>query len=194
MIYPYSLYNHLQYLLTGLLAGGHRNLCVVGDDDQSIYRFRGANIENILNFEKQYKDARVIRLEQNYRSTQHILDAANAVIKNNEGRKGKTLWTDNGSGDCYTFTDSAACTALLAGLQEIHLYRENSNQTPDGTSSYTVTLDFSGDAVRFSLKDGCCRNANGTVYDCGETARPFLTALTQQLREQTYSDAENIYQ
>ena len=64
---------------------------MVGDDDQSIYRFRGANIENILNFEKQYKDARVIRLEQNYRSTQHILDAANAVIKNNEGRKGKTL-------------------------------------------------------------------------------------------------------
>ena len=102
--------------------------------------------------------------------------------------------TDNGSGDCYTFTDSAACTALLEGLQEIHLYRENSNQNPDGTSSYTVTLDFSGDAVRFSLKDGCCRNANGTVYDCGETARPFLTALTQQLREQTYSDAENIYQ
>ena len=93
-----------------------------------------------------------------------------------------------------TFTDSAACTALLEGLQEIHLYRENSNQNPDGTSSYTVTLDFSGDAVRFSLKDGCCRNANGTVYDCGETARPFLTALTQQLREQTYSDAENIYQ
>ena len=102
--------------------------------------------------------------------------------------------TDNGSGDCYTFTDSAACTALLEGLQEIHLYRENSNQNPDGTSSYTVTLDFSGDAVRLSLKDGCCRNANGTVYDCGETARPFLTALTQQLREQTYSDAENIYQ
>ena len=102
--------------------------------------------------------------------------------------------TDNGSGDCYTFTDNAACTALLEGLQEIHLYRENSNQNPDGTASYTVTLDFSGDAVRFSLKDGCCRNANGTVYDCGETARPFLTALTQQLREQTYSDAENIYQ
>ncbi len=74
----------------------------MGDDDQSIYRFRGANIENILNFEKQYKDARVIRLEQNYRSTQHILDAANAVIKNNAGRKGKTLWTDNGSGDVVT--------------------------------------------------------------------------------------------
>lgn len=102
LVDEYQDTNHLQYLLTGLLAGGHRNLCVVGDDDQSIYRFRGANIENILNFEKQYKDARVIRLEQNYRSTQHILDAANAVIKNNEGRKGKTLWTDNGSGDMVT--------------------------------------------------------------------------------------------
>ena len=102
LVDEYQDTNHLQYLLTGLLAGGCRNLCVVGDDDQSIYRFRGANIENILNFEKQYKDARVIRLEQNYRSTQHILDAANAVIKNNAGRKGKTLWTDNGSGDTVT--------------------------------------------------------------------------------------------
>ena len=75
---------------------------MVGDDDQSIYRFRGANIENILNFEKQYQNARTIRLEQNYRSTQNILDGANAVIQNNTGRKGKTLWTDNGSGDTIT--------------------------------------------------------------------------------------------
>ena len=99
LVDEYQDTNHLQYLLTGLLAGGRRNLCVVGDDDQSIYRFRGANIENILNFEKQYEDARVIRLEQNYRSTQHILDAANAVIGHNTGRKGKTLWTENGDGE-----------------------------------------------------------------------------------------------
>ncbi|BAK99317.1 ATP-dependent DNA helicase PcrA [Oscillibacter valericigenes Sjm18-20] len=99
LVDEYQDTNHLQYLLTSLLAGGRKNLCVVGDDDQSIYRFRGANIENILNFEKQYANARTIRLEQNYRSTQNILDAANAVIKNNQGRKGKTLWTDNGSGD-----------------------------------------------------------------------------------------------
>ncbi|MEA4993587.1 MAG: 3'-5' exonuclease [Oscillibacter sp.] len=99
LVDEYQDTNHLQYLLTSLLAGGRKNLCVVGDDDQSIYRFRGANIENILNFEQQYKNARTIRLEQNYRSTQNILDAANAVIKNNCGRKGKTLWTDNGSGD-----------------------------------------------------------------------------------------------
>ncbi len=102
LVDEYQDTNHLQYLLTSLLAGGRKNLCVVGDDDQSIYRFRGANIENILNFEKQYANARTIRLEQNYRSTQNILDGANAVIRNNAGRKGKTLWTDNGSGDAIT--------------------------------------------------------------------------------------------
>ena len=102
LVDEYQDTNHLQYLLTSLLAGGRKNLCVVGDDDQSIYRFRGANIENILSFEQQYQNARVIRLEQNYRSTQNILDAANAVIKNNCGRKGKTLWTDNGTGDVVT--------------------------------------------------------------------------------------------
>ena len=102
LVDEYQDTNHLQYLLTSLLAGGYKNLCVVGDDDQSIYRFRGANIENILNFEKQYPNARTIRLEQNYRSTQNILDAANAVIQNNQGRKGKTLWTDNGGGDVVT--------------------------------------------------------------------------------------------
>ncbi len=99
LIDEYQDTNHLQYLLARLLAGGYENICVVGDDDQSIYRFRGANIENILNFEKQYNDCRTIRLEQNYRSTQNILDAANTVIKNNAGRKGKTLWTEAGPGD-----------------------------------------------------------------------------------------------
>lgn len=102
LVDEYQDTNHLQYLLTSLLAGGYRNICVVGDDDQSIYRFRGANIENILSFEKQYKNARVIRLEQNYRSTQNILDAANAVIRNNHGRKGKNLWTENGDGALVT--------------------------------------------------------------------------------------------
>ena len=99
LVDEYQDTNHLQYLLTGLLAGGYRNLCVVGDDDQSIYRFRGANIENILNFEKQYKDARVIRLEQNYRSVGNVLEVANSVIRNNKGRKEKTLWTDNEKGE-----------------------------------------------------------------------------------------------
>lgn len=99
LIDEYQDTNNLQYLLAGLLAGGRKNICVVGDDDQSIYAFRGATIENILSFEDQYKNARVIRLEQNYRSTGHILDAANGVVKNNQGRKGKKLWTKAGDGD-----------------------------------------------------------------------------------------------
>ncbi len=99
MVDEYQDTNHAQYVLTSLLAGGYRNICVVGDDDQSIYKFRGATIENILSFENQYEETAVIRLEQNYRSTSIILDAANAVIKNNQGRKGKTLWTEIEGGD-----------------------------------------------------------------------------------------------
>ncbi len=98
LIDEYQDTNHLQYLLASTLAGGSGNICVVGDDDQSIYKFRGATIENILSFEDQYRHCRTIRLEQNYRSTSHILDAANAVIRNNVGRKGKELWTDQGTG------------------------------------------------------------------------------------------------
>lgn len=99
LIDEYQDTNRLQYRLAALLAGGHENICVVGDDDQSIYRFRGATIENILNFEQEYPGARTIRLEQNYRSTQSILNAANGVIANNADRKGKTLWTANGVGE-----------------------------------------------------------------------------------------------
>ena len=102
LVDEYQDTNHVQYLLTSLLAGGHENICVVGDDDQSIYRFRGATIANILSFEQQYRGARVIRLEQNYRSTQSILNAANSVIAHNLGRKGKRLWTANGVGDPIT--------------------------------------------------------------------------------------------
>ena len=103
LIDEYQDTNNLQYQLAALLAGKWENICVVGDDDQSIYRFRGATIENILSFEHQYQGARVIRLEQNYRSTQNILGASNAVIRNNRGRKEKTLWTANGEGDKIRF-------------------------------------------------------------------------------------------
>ncbi len=99
LVDEYQDTNHAQYQLVSLLAGHHKNVCVVGDDDQSIYRFRGADIENILNFENDFPGAKTIKLEQNYRSTQSILDAANAVIRNNQGRKEKSLWTDNGKGE-----------------------------------------------------------------------------------------------
>ncbi len=103
MVDEYQDTNTVQFKLISILAKKYRNLCVVGDDDQSIYKFRGANIKNILNFEHVFEDAKVIKLEQNYRSTENILNAANGVIRNNYGRKDKVLWTENGVGDKIVF-------------------------------------------------------------------------------------------
>lgn len=117
LVDEYQDTNYLQYKFVSMLAQGSRNLCVVGDDDQSIYRFRGATIENILGFEKQFKDAAVIKLEQNYRSTSTILNAANEVIANNSGRCGKTLWTKNGDGskiDICAFDDESSEAQYIA--------------------------------------------------------------------------------
>ena len=133
LIDEYQDTNNLQYRLAAALAGGHNNICVVGDDDQSIYKFRGATIENILSFESQYKNARVIRLEQNYRSTGNILGAANAVIKNNQARKGKELWTEKDMGDKLTLyiaqneNDEAqyVATCILEGFAQGINWREN---------------------------------------------------------------------
>lgn len=139
LVDEYQDTNHVQYLLTSLLAGHYGNICVVGDDDQSIYRFRGATIENILCFEEQYRGSRVIRLEQNYRSTQSILDAANAVISHNVGRKGKRLWTAQSGGEPIIVYEAENETAegnfiagqILAGSAGKHfkdfavLYRTN---------------------------------------------------------------------
>ncbi|MFV0412630.1 MAG: ATP-dependent helicase, partial [Oscillospiraceae bacterium] len=134
-----------QFQLVNLLCGEDANICVVGDDDQSIYRFRGATIENILGFEQRFAGAKVIRLEQNYRSTSNILNAANCVIKNNQGRKGKTLWTDNGEGSKVEYyhaeneQDEAIHIAEVigrhvkegAGLKDhAVLYRMNAQSSP----------------------------------------------------------------
>lgn len=142
LIDEYQDTNNLQYRLAALLAGKWENICVVGDDDQSIYRFRGATIENILSFEKQFKGARVIRLEQNYRSTKNILEASNAVIRHNLGRKGKELWTQHEAGEkiqFYTamnehdeaqFILSRIMSGLKNGKKEKDfaiLYRNNTN-------------------------------------------------------------------
>lgn len=117
MVDEYQDTNHVQYRLVAMLAAKNKNLCVVGDDDQSIYKFRGATIENILSFERQFPGAKVVRLEQNYRSTQNILSAANEVIMHNTERKGKNLWTANGDGDRLTVRrcfDEDAEAAFLA--------------------------------------------------------------------------------
>ncbi|MDD6678579.1 MAG: 3'-5' exonuclease [Firmicutes bacterium] len=150
LVDEYQDTNHLQYLLTSLLAGGHGNLCVVGDDDQSIYRFRGATIENILSFEKQYRGAGVIRLEQNYRSTQTILNAANGVIANNTGRKGKRLWTQNGTGSkvlVYEASDETSEANYISG-QILSLCRNGGYK--DCAVLYRTNAQ--SNALEFSLK------------------------------------------
>lgn len=117
LVDEYQDTNHAQYILTSLLTGSHNNLFVVGDDDQSIYKFRGAVIENILDFENRYNGVKLIRLEQNYRSTKNILHAANEVIKNNSERKGKQLWTENTDGDkifVHTFPSELDESAFIA--------------------------------------------------------------------------------
>jgi len=162
LIDEYQDTNHMQYLLASLLAGGHRNICVVGDDDQSIYRFRGANIENILNFENQYRGCRTIRLEQNYRSTQNILDAANAVIRHNQGRKGKTLWTQNGSGEkvtvrtVYNESDEANYIVgdIMANVDRGANWREHAILYRMNAQSNALEMAFRRNAVPYKVIGG----------------------------------------
>lgn len=133
LVDEYQDTNHAQYQLISLLTHSSGNLCVVGDDDQSIYRFRGATIENILGFEQEFPNCTVIRLEQNYRSTQTILDAANSVIANNEGRKEKRLWTDLGTGEKITWYKAAdeadeaafAAESILQHIKDGGAYHDN---------------------------------------------------------------------
>lgn len=162
LIDEYQDTNNLQYLLSGLLSGRYENICVVGDDDQSIYRFRGATIENILSFERQYQGARVIRLEQNYRSTKYILEAANAVISNNKGRKGKELWTDNAQGDkitvyeAYTENEEAnfVSSKILSGLSCGQSFRDNAVLYRTNAQSNAIEMSFKRNGIPYRIIGG----------------------------------------
>ena len=157
LIDEYQDTNALQYRLAALLTNQAKNICVVGDDDQSIYRFRGADITNILSFERQFKGARVIRLEQNYRSTQNILDAANAVIRHNQGRKGKTLWTENGRGEMVTvkttYNESDEANFVLG--QIMMYYRRGGNW---GDCAVLYRTNAQSNAMEYACK------RNGVPY------------------------------
>ncbi len=162
LIDEYQDTNHMQYLLASLLAGGHKNICVVGDDDQSIYRFRGATIENILSFESQYKNAQCIRLEQNYRSTKTILSAANHVIRRNQGRKGKELWTAGAEGDkvhLYTAmneSDEAQYVAntILENYRQGRRWRDHAVLYRMNAQSYQLELAFKRTGIPYRVIGG----------------------------------------
>jgi len=150
MVDEYQDTNRSQYKLVSMLSGGYNNLCVVGDDDQSIYAFRGATIENILSFENQYSGAKVIRLEQNYRSTQNILTAANKVIARNKGRKGKNLWTSAGDGDkivCYTSYDERDEANAIADA----IVKEHRNGTSYNDFAVLYRLNAQSQTVESAL-------------------------------------------
>jgi len=150
LVDEYQDTNHMQYLLTAMLAGGYENLCVVGDDDQSIYRFRGATIDNILNFERQYPGSHVIRLEQNYRSTQSILRAANAVIAHNIGRKGKHLWTQNDAGDPITVYEAQNEAAEASYIADRIIVGYKGDNFKDYAILYRTNAQ--SNALEFALK------------------------------------------
>ncbi len=162
LVDEYQDTNNLQYQLSTLLAGGYRNLCVVGDDDQSIYRFRGATIENILSFEKEFTGCRTIRLEQNYRSTQNILEAANHVIRNNQGRKGKELWTQHGAGDklqLYTAMDQDdearyVASEILAGFGQGRHWKDFAVLYRMNAQSRELEMAFKRNGVPYRIIGG----------------------------------------
>lgn len=154
MVDEYQDTNYAQYRLTSLLADGYRNICVVGDDDQSIYKFRGATIENILQFEDRYPDAEVIRLEQNYRSTQNILDAANNVIDNNTARKGKNLWTANGTGEKIIWHTAADETG-----ESRYITEQIEKQISSGRKFSDIAVLYRMNALSGSVEHALVRNA-----------------------------------
>jgi DNA helicase II / ATP-dependent DNA helicase PcrA len=181
LVDEYQDTNHAQYRWLQLIGGDHRNICVVGDDDQSVYGFRGADVRNILDFEDDFPDAKVVKLEQNYRSTQTILDAANAVIANNRGRMGKALWTDLGAGDAIKvreLEDEHAEARYVAG--------EIERLVDEGTSRNEVAVFYRTNAQSRVLEDTLVRAQIGyqviggtKFYERAEIkdAVAYLTAL-----------------
>jgi DNA helicase-2/ATP-dependent DNA helicase PcrA len=162
LIDEYQDTNNLQYMLASLLAGGRGNICVVGDDDQSIYKFRGATIENILGFESKYKNAQVIRLEQNYRSCGHILDAANDVIRNNHTRHGKKLWTENDAGEKLTLFEAAderdearfVATAIISGVAEGKRWSDHAILYRMNAQSNRLEFEFKRNNIPYRVLGG----------------------------------------
>ena len=162
MVEEYQDTNYAQYVLVSLLASGGNNICVVGDDDQSIYRFRGATIENILNFEDEYKNSVTIRLEQNYRSTTNILNAANSVISNNKGRKGKNLWSDKGEGETITVHTSSdereearfVADCILENAQEGEKYSNNAVLYRMNAQSNAIENVFARSGIPYQVIGG----------------------------------------
>src|SRR5438105_5585441 len=195
LVDEYQDTNHVQYVWLQLLAEEHRNLCVVGDDDQSIYAFRGADIRNILDFEDDFPDARVIKLEQNYRSTQTILSAANAVVSHNRARKSKTLWTDVGQGDpvrVRELEDEHTEARYVAG--EIERLVES------GTSRNEIAVFYRTNAQSRVLEDTLVRYGVGyqviggtKFYDRAEVkdAMAYLTLISNPADAVSFSRIVN---
>ncbi len=171
--------NEAQFKLTALLAGGYKNLMVVGDDDQSIYKFRGATIENILNFDRRFSDATVIKLEQNYRSTQTILDAANAVIKNNRGRRGKNLWTNAGEGEKITVkeVDDQNAEARFIVDKINKLVSENKAEYKDFAVLYRNNAQSSSIEKTFAKSGVPYRMLGGTRFNDRKEIRDIVAYL-----------------
>ena len=173
----------------------------MGDDDQSIYRFRGATIENILSFEHQYKGARVIRLEQNYRSTKNILEASNAVIRNNQGRKGKELWTEHGAGDkvmCYTAMnehDEAQYVAaqILTGFSGGRAWKDHAVLYRMNAQSNQLEQAFKRNGIPYRIIGGIRFFDRAEVKDMYITMLESIGLLTAGELEMLLAELKNIY-
>ncbi len=179
MVDEYQDTNSVQFELIRLLADAHHNLCVVGDDDQSIYKFRGANIRNILDFEKVYPEAKVIKLEQNYRSTQNILDAANAVIRNNRGRKDKKLWTESSGGSLIHFRqfDTAYQEAEYIADDIIHKKRKDELEYKECAVLYRTNAQSRLLEERFVVENIPYRVVGGVNFYARKEIKDLLAYL-----------------